>query len=320
MICFASQSHFSTHTRPFPPFHPTSSLEIQDALDRSIQVQTSIQIRSFHPFKLSTSSLSAFCWYWKVQSIESSFTVWSNLLDVNTRILLQLDTTAPIELTNSGLVRSASNSEQRATGRIQWYPQILLRRTSQDLNRDSSENLTTKSVSDNLVVVQLSMAHLKVWRRLECLYYRHSYVMWITNGAQRGTPNQALVSNSFRDAVKMSHKKCTMSNLVRVLSSTCPYGNYFPSRYCLHHIFTFNKKTYRKYPEFHRNPSLKEVVDFRRSRAFCTSGTSGIWRASHLVRPWTWTTGELGTGGKSRRKHHQTESRNHKISYVILDI
>ena len=66
-----------------------------------------------------------------------------------------------------------------------------------------------------------------------------------------------------------------------------------------------------------RNPSLKELVDFRGSRAFCTSAPSRIWRASQLVRPWTWTTGELGTGEKSRSKHHQTESRNHMSCGII---
>ena len=58
--------------------------------------------------------------------------------------------------------------------------------------------LKTKSVADN--VIQLSMAHLKVGVWLECLYYRLAIeyrVMWITNGAKRGTPNQALVSDEF---------------------------------------------------------------------------------------------------------------------------
>ena len=54
------------------------------------------RLETFHPFKLSTSSLSAFCCCWKVQSIESSFTVWSNLLDVNMRMMIQLNTTAPL--------------------------------------------------------------------------------------------------------------------------------------------------------------------------------------------------------------------------------
>ena len=106
------------------------------------------------------------------------------------RILLEV--TNSVELTNSGLARSASNAGQQARRRIQWYPQILLRRTSQDLSRDSSENLPTKSVSDNLLVVQLSMAHLGKPVLQTC--YR---VMWITNGAQRGTPKQAFVSDEF---------------------------------------------------------------------------------------------------------------------------
>ena len=161
-----------------------------------------IQIRTLHPFNFSTLSFLLVL-HSKRSSIESSLTTWSNLLDVKIRIiLLQHNTTAPVEVASSGLVRSASNSGQRATRRIQWHPQILLRRTSQDLSRDSSENLPTKSVSDtsNILVVQLSMTHLKVWRWLECLYYRLAIEyrgMWITNRAKRGTPNQALVSDEF---------------------------------------------------------------------------------------------------------------------------
>ena len=38
--------------------------------------------------------------------------------------------------------------------------------------------LPTKSVSDNLLVVQLNMAHLEVWRWLEGLYYRLVIELW----------------------------------------------------------------------------------------------------------------------------------------------
>ena len=128
-----------------------------------------------------------------------------------------------MEVANSGLVKSASNFEQRATRRIQWHPQILLRRTSRQLCRNSSENmykaivgswrckpLPSKSVSDNVLVVQLSMAHLKVWRWLECLYFRLAIELCALQTEQKGADQikHSCQMNSFRHAFKMSHKKC----------------------------------------------------------------------------------------------------------------
>ena len=102
MICFASHN---SHSHSFIPPLP---LEIQDALDRSIQVQTSmvhsdldsdktaraktvqklcIQIRSFHSFNFSTLSF-LLALEGKKSSLESSLTAWSNLLDVSIRIYI----------------------------------------------------------------------------------------------------------------------------------------------------------------------------------------------------------------------------------------
>ena len=201
LLCF-SKPFLNSHSHSFIPplplkfkmlwtgaskFKPQRCTQTLDS-DKTARGKTihscAFRLGTFHPFKLSFSSLSAFCRCWKVQSIESSFTVWSNLLDVNIRILL--------EVTNSGWSDLLPTLSSKPGGGSNGTHKSFWGEPHKISARDSSENLPTKSVSDNLLVVQLSMAHLG--RPVLQTCYR---VMWITNGAQRGTPNQAFVSDEF---------------------------------------------------------------------------------------------------------------------------
>ena len=230
MICFASQSHFSTHTPTlsshlFPwnsrcsgQEHPSSNLMVHSDLDsdktaraKSVQKLCS-QILTL-PFNFSTLSFLLVL-HRKKSSIESSLTTWSNLLDVNIRIiLLQHNTTAPVRTCWSSELgfgqicfkfwaASHKADPMAPTNPFEANLATTLRRTC---TRQESAAGDANLYQANLylityLVVQLSMAHPKVWRWLECLYYRLAIeyrVMWITNGQKRGTPNQALVSDEF---------------------------------------------------------------------------------------------------------------------------
>ena len=290
-----------------PLFHPTSSLKVQNALDRSVQVQTWMEHSDLNSDKTARGKTVHWCASRLEPSILSNFQLQHSQHFVVARKYKVSNREYENDITTQHNRNRWSNELGFGQIRFQRWaashkadPMVPTNPFFEE-PRDSSENmhkaiigswrrrkpLPRKSVSDNLLVVQRSMAHLKVWRWLECLYYGLVIELCgLRMGQKRADQSKhSCQMNSFRHAFQMSHKKCNVKFRYSIEYLLHIWKLFSIPRKLFASSFYFKQKnTGHTRHCFHHNPRL--VVVFWRSLAFCTSALCRIWRASRLVAHW----------------------------------